>query len=164
MPSNNSTDTKGGELMSSRPNVMYQAVNEISPEGAEQEIYFAQGLLGFPHCRRYKLKRFEPGNGDDSPFFILESIDQELSFPVIYPHSLLLDYKLPVEESTMATLRAESPDQLLVLLIVTVRDRLEDITVNLRGPLVVNPHFGLGIQLVEERFPVRHPLLQRFAP
>jgi flagellar assembly factor FliW len=143
---------------------VYNAVNEISPGDVEQKIYFAQGLLGFPHCRRYRLKPFEPGNGDDSPFFILESLDQDLSFPVIYPHSLLLDYKLAVEESTMTTLRAESPDQLSVLLIVTVRDRLEDISVNLRGPLLVNPNFGLGIQLVEERFPVRHPLLQRLTP
>jgi flagellar assembly factor FliW len=150
--------------MSSDPTVMHKAVSAISPQGAEREICFAQGLLGFPHCRRYKLKPFDPGNGDVSPFFILESLDQELSFPVIGPHSLLLDYNLPVGESIMATLRAKSPDQLSVLLIVTVRDRLEDITVNLCGPLVVNPNFGLGIQLVEERFPIRHPLLQRFAP
>jgi flagellar assembly factor FliW len=41
-----------------------------------------------------------------------------------------------------------------------VRERLEEITVNLQGPLLVNPVSLLGRQLVLEEYPVRYPLIQ----
>jgi flagellar assembly factor FliW len=42
---------------------------------------------------------------------------------------------------------------------VTVRDRVEDTTVNLQGPLVINPTTRMGLQLVIEQYPLRHPML-----
>jgi flagellar assembly factor FliW len=45
------------------------------------------------------------------------------------------------------------------MLIVTVRERLEEITVNLQGPLVLNPSSSKGLQLVVEEYPLRHPLV-----
>jgi flagellar assembly factor FliW len=49
-------------------------------------------------------------------------------------------------------------------LIVTVRDSLEATTVNLQGPLVVNPIALRGIQMVIENYPLRHSLLSARAP
>ena len=46
------------------------------------------------------------------------------------------------------------------MLIVTVRDRVEDITVNLQGPLIINSISLRGTQLVVEEYPVRYPLLR----
>jgi flagellar assembly factor FliW len=56
-------------------------------------------------------------------------------------------------------LSAASAEQLSALLIVTLRERIEDITVNLQGPLIINPASSLGLQLVVEHYPVRYPLL-----
>jgi flagellar assembly factor FliW len=42
-----------------------------------------------------------------------------------------------------------------------VRDRVEDITVNLQGPLIINSVSSMAMQLVIEDYPVRHPLLQQ---
>jgi FliW protein len=42
----------------------------------------------------------------------------------------------------------------------TVRDRVEDITVNLQGPLIINSISLRGTQLVVEEYPVRYPLLR----
>jgi flagellar assembly factor FliW len=41
-----------------------------------------------------------------------------------------------------------------------VRKRLEDITVNLQGPLIVNSASLIGIQFVIEEYPVRYALIQ----
>jgi flagellar assembly factor FliW len=124
------------------------------------EFYFAGGLLGFPTCRRYRLEPFNCGDGGASPFLILNCLDQELSFPLIHPSSIGLDYRFPVNVGLLTTLGAESEKQLTALLIVTVRDRLEDITLNLQGPLIVNRTSSLGVQLVLEEFPLRYPLFK----
>jgi flagellar assembly factor FliW len=61
-------------------------------ELVEKELYFSEGLLGFPNCQRYKFTRFDPGDGSDSPFFILESTEHNLSFTLIHPDFVAPDY------------------------------------------------------------------------
>ena len=127
----------------------------------EQELFFPAGLLGFGSCHQYKLERFKPDDGSESPFFMLCALDQDLSFPLIHPESIALDYRIPVTAELLTALEAKSPDELVPLLIVTVRERLEEITVNLQGPVIVNPASSLGLQLVIEQYPVRRPLIER---
>jgi flagellar assembly factor FliW len=122
-------------------------------------LVFPTGLLGFAHCRRFALSRFEPGGGLESPFLVLQSLDQELSFLLVPPELVVSDYQVPSFPELLKTLGAESAAELLTLLIVTVRDRVEDISVNLQGPLVLSSRSHVGIQLVLEEFPLRHPLV-----
>ncbi len=49
------------------------------------------------------------------------------------------------------------------LLIVTVRERAEETIVNLQGPLIINRVSLIGMQLVVEKYPSRHPLLRTTA-
>ena len=123
------------------------------------ELFFASGLLGFPACRHYQLQRFRPGDGSDSPFFMLNAADQDLMFPLIHPASIALDYRFPITPELLSSLGATSAQDLVPLLIVTVRHRIEDITVNLKGPVIINPTKGLGVQLVIEQYDLHHPLL-----
>ena len=124
------------------------------------EIIFPHGLLGFADVRRYRLQRFDPSEAKDSPFLILESADGQVSFPLIHPDSLGMDYHLPDVPDLRLGLQARSAADLAILLIVTVRDRVEDTTVNLQGPLVINTQSLLGMQVVVEEYPLRHPLLK----
>jgi len=123
------------------------------------EIIFPLGLLGFPSCRRFTLKRFEPGDGNESPFLVLDSLDQELSFPVIHPDLVSPDYSVPLFPELLDSLGAKSESELVPLVIVTVRDRVENITVNLQGPLLIGVLSRIGMQSVVEDFPLRHPLV-----
>jgi flagellar assembly factor FliW len=90
---------------------------------------------------------------------VLGCHDQELSFVVLQPEVVLANYQVPCFPELLKSLGAESAAELLTLLIVTVRERLEDITVNLQGPLVVSTRSRVGIQLVLEEFPLRHRLI-----
>lgn len=137
------------------------AVTDPSPASrlVGKEIYFAEGLLGFPNDRRFKFTQFSPGDGGDSPFFLLDGIDRGLSFPLIHPDLLSVDFQLPVFPELLDCLQTMDGADLVPLLIVTVRDRVDTITVNLQGPLVINPQALCGIQLVIENYPLRHPLL-----
>jgi len=137
------------------------AVDRLPALGLQdKEIFFPAGLLGFPACRHYKLKPFDPGDGRESPFLLLSAVGDELTFPLIHPVSLDLDYRFSTSPELFAALGARAPEDLLPLLIVTLRETLEEITVNLQGPLIVNPLAALGAQLVLEDQPLRHPLLK----
>jgi flagellar assembly factor FliW len=129
----------------------------------EQQLFFPVGVLGFPESRRYRLERYRPEDGGESPFLTLKCLDHDLSFALIYPRSLGLDYRVPVRVEMLDALSAAAAEQLSALLIVTVRDRVEDITVNLQGPLIINPASSLGLQLVIEHYPLRYRLIQHFA-
>ncbi len=131
---------------------------------AGQELYFPAGMLGFPGCLRYKLERFKSGADSESPFFMLNSLDQDLSFPLIHPQSIALPYQFSFDGAVLDALEAHTTDEVVPLLIVTVRERLEDITLNLQGPLIINPTSSLGLQLVIEEYPLRYPLLNTASP
>jgi len=124
-----------------------------------KEIFFPTGLLGFPSCQRFNFNRFNPGDGSASPFFIFESADQEVSFPLIHPDFVARGYPLQISAEVTSSLEAQSTADLVALLIVTVHDRVEDTTVNLQGPLIVNTGSLIGMQLVVEQYPLRYPLL-----
>jgi flagellar assembly factor FliW len=126
----------------------------------EQQLLFPVGILGFPESRHFRLQRFRPEDGSESPFFTFNCLDQNLSFALISPRSLALDYAVPVSDAVLDALSAASAEKLSVLLIVTLREPITDITVNLQGPLVINPASSLGLQLVVEHYPLRYPLIQ----
>jgi flagellar assembly factor FliW len=126
------------------------------PAGKDRAIVFPEGLLGLPACRHFSLGHYQPADGSESPFFLLQSTESNLSFPLIEPQRFVTDYRLSLPAEVLAYLQAKSLNDLAVLTIVTLRERLEDITVNLQGPLLLNLDAGLGLQLVVEHYPVRH--------
>jgi flagellar assembly factor FliW len=125
----------------------------------EQQLLFPVGILGFPVSRHYRLEQYRPEDGSDSPFLTLKCLDQDLSFALIRPCSLGLEYRVSVNDEILNVLSAASAGQLTALLIVTLHERIEDITVNLQGPLIVNSGSSLGVQLVIEHYPLRYPLI-----
>jgi flagellar assembly factor FliW len=126
-----------------------------------REVNFPAGLLGFPDCHRFALSSFEAGPEQPSPFFVFSSRDRELSFLVIHPDLVMQDYCLPMSAEVLGRLGIGSEHQVLPLLMVTVRERIEEITVNLQGPLAIGIDSGIGVQLVVEEYPLRFPLIVR---
>lgn len=128
--------------------------------GEKQEFFFPEGLLGFASYRRFVLSRYQPADESSSPFFLLQAKEEEISFPLISPHLFVPDYHLSLPSEVLTKLGAGSMADLVILVIVTLRERLEEITANLQGPLLLNPVSCLGLQLVLEGYPVRYPLLK----
>lgn len=122
------------------------------------EILFPDGLLGLPECRRFVLTKYQPEDGSASPFLLLQCQDENMTLPVLDPRWVVPDYRFALAPEVLEYLKADAVEELSTLTIVTVRDRVEDITLNLQGPLVVNLPAHLGLQMVVEHFPVRYPL------
>jgi flagellar assembly factor FliW len=125
----------------------------------EEEFFFPEGLLGFSSHQHFVLGLYQPADGRPSPFFLLQAKEDDLCFPLISPNLLVKDYRLSPAPELLAKLGAGSPADLTIFAIVTVRDQLEQITVNLQGPILLNPVSHLGLQLVAEQYPLRYPLI-----
>lgn len=137
-----------------------QGVVDALLAGQELEFSFPDGLLGFASHQRFGLKRYQPPDGSESPFFLLESREDQVCFPLISPYLLLPEYDLAPSAEVLAKLGCGSSSELTVLAIVTLRERMGETTANLQGPLLLNPLSCLGLQLVVEGYPVRYPLVQ----
>jgi flagellar assembly factor FliW len=125
------------------------------------EVVFPDGLLGLPECRRFVLTKYQPEDGSASPFLLLQGQDENISLPVLDPRWIVPDYQFSIAPDVLAYLKANAVEALSTLVIVTVRDRVEDMTMNLQGPLVLNFTAQRGLQMVVEHFPVRYPLFVR---
>jgi flagellar assembly factor FliW len=118
-------------------------------------ITFRDGLLGFPHLRRYALIQ----TSSDPVFFLLQSLDDpDIVFVVCDPRAFVPDYQVPIRHDDLELLQLQNLQDCQVLIVVNkVGDRL---TGNLLGPLVIGAGSLLGKQFVlsEKQYRTRHLL------
>ncbi|MEX2658113.1 MAG: flagellar assembly protein FliW [Acidimicrobiales bacterium] len=115
-------------------------------EPAPPAVTFGDGLPGFPAARRFSLERW---GGDDSPFSVLQSLDDEaLRFVVVPPDTFFPDYAPVLDDGDADRLGLAEPEDAIVLVVVSLGERVEDATANLLGPVVVNRHTLAAAQVV----------------
>lgn len=120
-------------------------------------ITLTEGMLGFSECQRFIMMDDEIGE----PFKWMQSLDiPALAFVVIDPAVILPSYHFSVKKEQIKTLDTTKVDDLNVYVIVTMAANILDVTVNLQGPLVINPNKRVGLQIVlnDPNFSTRHPL------
>lgn len=114
------------------------------------------GLLGFEKIKSYWLVT----NPEEEPFSWLQVPDEgDLAFLVVPPGAILPDYAPNLADDDVRFLAIESPDDVWIFNIVTLRPDGTS-TVNLKGPIVINRHTLVGKQvvLVNSPYPIQHPL------
>lgn len=121
-------------------------------------INFPNGILGFPDARRFIILDYE----GEVPFKWLQSVDDPaLAFLVAVPNLIKPDYSLCLKKSETSDIGEFKDEDLAILAILTIPDgNPNDMTANLRGPLVINSLTMKGKQIVlqDERYAVRHPV------
>jgi len=125
------------------------------PDG--QILDFPQGVLGFPEEKRFALMEYKP----ESPFYILQSVsDPDLTFLMINPFVFFNDYEFNMDDALMAEIGVTEDNPPTVFNIATVKDKIENMTVNLAGPVLVNLRDRKAAQWVIEKtqFPTRYSL------
>ena len=123
----------------------------------DQIINFPSGLIGFSEDRRFVIREDEAA----SPFRWLQAVDTEaLAFVMIEPHVSVSNYELELTKDNLKKLKAESIKDLSVFALVTMAKNMEDVTVNLQGPLLFNLEKRLGLQFIiqDGKYSTRHLL------
>ncbi len=119
-------------------------------------IHFPQGLPGFSGCHRFVLLG-EPGG----VLLWLQCVDDpQVALPVADPFALVPGYEVPLEAEDVEFLGVEVPQEVAVLVVVTVRSDPLRATANLAAPLLVNTTKRVGMQkvLADGSYSFRHPL------
>lgn len=121
------------------------------------KLYFEEGIPAFAHLRFFHLVKEE----SSSPIFSLLSLeDENISFWLVDPFSFFKEYEFTLKDQYKDTLKIEDDTQVIVLNIATVRPNNE-ITVNLKAPIVINLDNKMAKQVIleDDRFQLRQPLL-----
>jgi len=124
----------------------------------EQDIIdFPLGLPGFEHFHMFALQ----SPADLEPFRLLVPLeDPNISFIVTDPFLFFPDYEFELDETSKTEMEVTENSKLTVVVIVNVRDRIENATVNLAAPVVINDGKRLGKQVIlsTSRYTTRHRL------
>jgi flagellar assembly factor FliW len=126
----------------------------------EDRITLADGMLGFPDFREYVLIQHREG----SPFRWLQSLNEpSLAFLVVPPAQILNDYSPTIAEEEAAAIGVGADSPLLTFVVVTIpKGNPHGMTVNLAGPIIINPENRFGRQIVVENtcYGTKHSVLE----
>lgn len=115
-------------------------------ELAGRALVFEAGIPGFPFARTFVARPWGP---QPSPFVILESQEMAgLRFVAVPPRVFFPDYQPKFGPEVFEAVDAAGPEELLLLVILSLHSRPLDTTANLLGPLVVNARTGQARQSV----------------
>jgi flagellar assembly factor FliW len=124
-----------------------------------RRIHFPEGLLGFPKHKEFALLEDKPG----SPFFWLQSLDDpELAFVLTNPFFFKKDYLHGLSPEEKALFMNEQGEEMVLLTLVSVPSgHPEKASINLLGPIVIDPAKRTGRQLIlpSTGYSHRYPLV-----
>jgi len=120
-------------------------------------IRVTEGLMGFETVKSYQLL----GSEEEAPLRWLQmKAEPRLSFLVIEPALALSSYQPDIAEEDLAAIGLSTPEDALVLNIVTIHGDGKA-TVNLKGPILINRQTLAARQTVPlnaAKLSVEHPL------
>lgn len=135
---------------------------------AEEKIMtFPQGIIGFPNLTRFTLI-YDEEKGVNAGIRWLQSMEEPaFAMPVMDPLIVKEDYNPEVEDAIFEPIGGFNPDTSLVLVTVTVPKEIEKMSINLKGPIVINAESRMALQIIVEgdenevKFPIYEILKAR---
>lgn len=122
-------------------------------------ITFENGLYGFEDLKKYIIIDDSEGG---NPFKWMHSLEEDICFVVIDPRYVDPGYDFFLKEDAVQKLKADKSTEFMILSIVVVTDKIEDMTVNLRSPIVINSVNNKGVQVIldDEKYGIRHKVIK----
>jgi flagellar assembly factor FliW len=123
-------------------------------------IHFVNGLVGFPQLKDFALIHDGDGESGEGVQWLQSMQDGNFALPVVNPLQILDSYDPVVEDELLNPLGELSADDMLVLVTITVPEDITKMTVNLKGPIVINASNCKACQVIAEneglevKFPV----------
>lgn len=122
-------------------------------------IKLKEGIIGFPDLQNFTLIHDEEKEGKGSIKWLQSMDDPAFALPVIDPLDVKPDYQLVVNEEGLEPLGHMTEENTFILVTITVPENIEEMSVNLKAPFIINTDSLQGAQLiVEDDYPVKHKI------
>lgn len=121
-------------------------------------LHAPAGLFGFEERTEYLLIHFKE---DDNSILCLQSVEEEnLAFVLTSPFLIMPSYRPELTKDDMAALNLTEDSDVTFYAICVIQENLDDSTVNLRCPLVINHATRAMRQVILDNtsFSFKHPL------
>ena len=131
----------------------YMGEVKVNPS---QIIKFDHGLPGFEDEKEFIQLPLSEG----SAYQVLQSVKTAgLAFIITSPYAVIKDYSFELDESVTQALDIKSDNEVAVFIIVSLKDTLENSTVNMKAPIVLNIVNQKAKQIIlDEDYAIRHQL------
>lgn len=109
-------------------------------------IDFQESLLGFEDMKRFVvIDNPDPEN----PFKWLQSVDEpSLAFVITNPFLFINNYEFDIPKKAVKDLELEKHEDVIIYSIVVIPEDIKDMTLNLKGPIIVNIKNNKARQIV----------------
>lgn len=122
-------------------------------------IQLPSGLIGFPELKQYVLLDHDK----ESPFKWFQSLeDGAIAFVLIDPLLFNPDYVAEVTDAELTELEVGTEEDLVISVIVTVPSNPQNMTANLKAPLIFNLKNRKGKQVIlnTSTYTTRHNIME----
>ena len=122
-------------------------------------ITFPKGIVGFPDLVRFTL--IFDGEKENKSIKWLQSLDEPgFAMPVIDPLLVAADYNPQIDDDKLSVVGDLENNDMLVLVTITIPHEIEKMTVNLKGPFIINATTMKAVQTIidDDRYVVRFPI------
>ncbi len=123
-------------------------------------ISFPQGIIGFPELKDFLLIHDGDGNGNIK---WMQSVQEPaFAMPVVDPLTVIPEYNPDIEDELLKPLGGITEENMLVIVTITVPKEIEKMTVNLKGPIVINSESLKASQLIidDDKYQVKFPIYE----
>ncbi|WP_345242344.1 flagellar assembly protein FliW [Pontibacillus salipaludis] len=132
-------------------NILTKYFGEVEVN-SEDVIHFPNGLPGFEQEQEFVVLPIDEAGIYQS----LQSVkSEEISLVVANPYVFFKAYEFSLDDKTLETLRIESPSEVAVFSVLTLREPFSDTTANLQAPIIVNTRNQKGKQLILTNTPYK---------
>lgn len=127
----------------------------------EKIIHFPSGIIGFPDLTDFALLHDEEKGAGHIHW--LQSVQEPaFAMPVMDPLVVMPEYNPEVDDELLKNIGELVEEELLVLVTVTVPSDLTKMTVNLKGPVIINAIEKKACQVIVEgdNYAVKYPIYE----
>lgn len=139
-------------------NINTRAFGEVVIDD-EKIIHFPSGIVGFSDLTEFALIHDEE-KGIGAIHWLQSVQEPGFAMPVMDPLIVKPDYNPEVDDELLKQIGELDPEQVLILVTVTVPSDLTKMSVNLKGPIIINTAEKKACQVIVEgdECPVKFPI------
>lgn len=129
---------------------------------SEDIINFVRPIYGFEEYKNYVILKDKP---DDDIMYFQSIENSSLHFVIVDPYIIMPNYNPEISDDDLAELNVNRNKivDLKFMLIAIISENIENSVVNLKSPIVINPHNKYAIQALvqNQNYPLRYPLFKK---